>query len=193
MTKRYDKSGFTLIELMVVLTVTSVFLLLAISWISETMNFSSRMKTHQRQHSQLTRLGWNLRTDVRMSQSMTIEDDTRLVLIRRNGQRVVYTISGATLEVEKSTGSQTHRDRFPLASNSRARWDTSGMPESIGLIVSRSGNPVTGSTKNQDDAINRETATAVDPETLPIDVHIFVRINRWPVEYASDNMNRGGP
>ena len=175
--------GFTLIELLVVLSVTGVLMLLTVAWIHETMNFSSRIENHRRQHTQLNRLSWELRADVRMSQTMAIEDDIRLVLKQRDGHQIVYEISGTTIKVRKVFGSQVRREKYTLATNSLIQWDTSGLPESIGLVVTRfHGSPSKSSSNLVDDA---------DQKSHPIDIHIFAQINRRPVGYAVDNIERG--
>ena len=195
MSRRKDRPGFTLLELMVAISVSGAIMLLAIAWIGETAKFASRMSSHQRQHDQLTRLGWQLRTDVRKSQSMTIEDDQRLVLQQGDGQRIVYSISGTTVEMEKSGGTQASRESFPLANGSQIAWDTSGMPDSIGLIVSRSCNGEIVSNKRPDRAGSgiQKNINNNEPEAAPVDIHIFAHVNRWPIKYLSENQNRDAP
>ena len=169
MTRRNDRPGFTLMEIMAVMSVGGLMMLLAIAWIGETTKFASRMRSHQRQHDQLTRLGWHLRTDVRLSQSMTIEDDERLVLRGGDGQQIVYSISGTTIEMEKSGGSQVSREKFSLATGSMIAWDTSGMPDSIGLIVSRDrdGQLAVNESPDRAGSVNRKATNTVESETVP--------------------------
>ena len=193
MSRADHRAGFTLVELVAVISIGSVIMLLAIAWIGETIKFASRTVSHRRQHQQLTRLGWNLRTNVRMSQSMTIENDRRLVLQGADGNRISYSISGSTIEMENSGGTQVSRENYRLAAGSRIQWDTSGMPHSIGLIVSRTphGSTALTTAPNVAGSNNRNTNNAVEPETIPIDVHIFAHANRWDVQYAAENTGGG--
>jgi hypothetical protein len=193
---RYEiRNGFTLLGLLVVMSVGSLLLMLAITWIGETMKFVSRTSNHRDQHQQLTHLGRNLRNDVHLSQAMTMDSDERLVLQGAGDERTVYSISGATIEMEKRTGAQVSRERYPLVAGSVVEWDTSGMPDSIGLIVYRSqiGKPAIGSEQavSADGLSNREVATLVKREALPIDIHIFAHANRW-AGLSSEANQRGG-
>ena len=193
MTRRNGRPGFTLIEMMAVISVGGLIMLLAVAWIGETTRFASLMRSHQRQHDQLTRLGWHLRSDVRLSQSMTIEDDDRLVLRGGDGQQIVYSISDTTIEMKKTGGVQVSFERFPLATGSLIAWDTSRMPDSIGLIVSRNrdGQLAVKERPTVTSSVNAKTINAAESETLPIDVHIFAHVNRWPIKSSNENANRG--
>lgn len=169
MKRHSNKAGFTLIEMVAVISVGGVIMVLAIAWIGETTKFASRIRSHQEQHDQLTRLGWHLRTDVRHSRSMTIEDDGRLVLRQGDDQQTVYSISGTTVEMEKSGGTQTSRERFSLATGSVIAWDDRGMPDSIGLIVARSPD---GRLAVKEDPADVGSKNQKSSEETPIDIHI---------------------
>lgn len=183
------KQGFTLLELTVAMSISGVLFVLTIAWINETMKFSRRMDAHQRQHRQLTRLTWDLRNEVRMSHSMSVEDDTRLILQQSNGQQASYSIRGTTLLVEKQIDSTTTRERYTLDTNSRIHWDTTAMPETIGLIVQRT--PYLTNDQNQDAKVSTTHSEAFPQKDWPVDVHIYARIQRWPIEYASTISNGG--
>ncbi len=193
MSHQNDRRGFTLIEILAVISVGGLLMLLAVAWIGETTKFASRMRSHQHQHDQLTRLGWQLRTDVRLSQSMTVEDNKRLVLHGGDGQQIVYEISGTTIEMEKSGGAHVGRERFALATGSLIEWDTSGLPDFIGVVVTRNRDGMMATRATPADAgFGNEKSNNTSPTgTLPVDVHIFASVNRWPLKYSTANMNRG--
>lgn len=191
---RFDKrNGFTLIELLAVISIGSFLMLLTIAWIGETLGFASRTTSNQRQHQQLTRLGWNFRSDVHLSQSMTMENDKRLVLQRADGHRISYSISGTTIEMENFGGSQVSRESYRLAAGSRIDWDTSGMPDSIGLIVSRTPPGMTPSNAESKVAgANNQNANQPDePEATPIDIHLYAHANRWHVAKPAEQQDGG--
>lgn len=198
------KSGFTLIELLVVISISTVMLSLVTIWIGQTLRFSTLLRNHERQQLQLARLARSLRDDVRLSKSMTIEDGQRLVLESGPQQQTIYTISGTEVQVEKQTGSQIRHDRFRLSVNSQPVWDTDQMPETIGLVIERrfdaverpaTRNPAERTDTNriaiadgeQSDESNRSEFEMTDPKKLPIDIHIFASINRYPVDFISGN------
>ncbi len=194
MSRPDKRAGFTLFELLAVMSIGSVLMLLAVAWIGETIKFTSRTNNHRRQHQQLTRLGWNLRTDVRLSQSMAIDNERRLVLQGNDGHRIFYSISGTTIEMEKSGGSQVSRERYRLAAGSLIEWDISGMPDSIGLIVSRSPYGTTAKAEpDMSGSNNRNINNPVEPKTIPIDIHIFAHANRWEIQYSTENTDGGAP
>lgn len=193
MSRLNNRLGFTLIEVLATMSVGSMMLLIAIAWIGETTKFASRMKAHQNQHDQLTRLAWQLRSDVRLSRSMSIEDGDRLVLRSGDGQQIVYSISGDAVEMKTSGGSQLSRDKFSLATGSLITWDTSGMPNSIGLIVSRNpaGQLAVKARPAEAGSIDATTISPTEAATIPIDIHIFSHVNRWPIKYSTASANRG--
>ncbi len=178
------RTGFTLIEMVFVVSITGILMMMVVGWIHETMRFSARMTSHQQQHRQLTRLAWNFRTDVRMSQSMSLKVGQRLVLLQTEDRKITYTISGTTIVVERTDGSLTQQERFPLAFGTQAKWDSGGLPNSIGLIVSRSPHPPGPRSDAPDEAKN---------ESLLLDIHIFAQIQRWPVRYVIEKSEPGKP
>ncbi len=204
MTGPCRKSGFTLIEMLVVMSISSVMLSLVTIWIGQTMRFSTQLRNLERQQTQLARLARSLRDDVRMSKSMKIEGGQRLVLESGPQQQIVYTISGTEVQIEKQTGSRIRHDRFRLSTSSQPVWDTDQMPDTIGLIIERRFDPIKRPAKHnraeradtnrialtggeQPDKSNRSAVTINDPVRLPIDIHIFARINRHPVDFISDH------
>lgn len=195
MSRRKNRTGFTVLGLLVVMSVGSLLLMVAITWIGETMKFASRTSNHRVQHRQLTHLGRNLRNDVHLCQAMTMDGDQRLVLQGAGDERTVYAISGATIEMEKRMGSQVSRERYPLVAGSLVEWDTSGMPDSIGLIVFRSqiDTPeIEPKEAASDDRLNnRIDGSLAKREALPVDIHIFAHANRW-TGLSSDSSRGGG-
>lgn len=180
------RRGFSLIEMTIFISILSVLLLFLISWIGEAMRFSARTRSHQRQHQQLTRLAENFRSDVRMSESMSVDDDQRLVLSQANGQRVVYQIFAEGIEVRKEKNGVDRQEQFLLAENTQIQWDVTGMPDRIGLIATRDPH----ASREVKDSSTVPMPTANDnsdvASALPVDIHIFAQVGRWPVAYVVD-------
>ena len=117
--KRFNKcQGYSLIELMMVISVATVIMGVNVGWIHQTMKFASSMKQRQRHHQNLTRLAWELRDDVWQSDSMKVNGDSELLLDWNDGTQVSYKISNTSLVVEKreelADGPRINREVFAL-------------------------------------------------------------------------------
>ncbi len=190
--------GYTLIELVVVISMTSVLLVVIVGWLHQSLKFGSAMRQRQQNHRNLTELAWQLRDDVRQSKSIAIEDGTRLVIESPTGNITSYTIldSQSVLEREQS-GSPAQHSQFELSASSIAHWDSAELPEWISLIVvkqpaakqsSALKNP---NNKQAPDPKLAQQAPASDHSELlvelPIDLHLRVGPNRWAGAVMASN------
>lgn len=169
-------SGFTLIELMVVISVTSVLIVMTAAWLNETMKFSARVRGLERHHRQLTRLATKFRFDVRHGESIAVQDRTRLVISYPGGREIVYAIFGNSVQLEELVGNRTRREKYTLARNSMVDWDVSQLPDSIGLVVTRGNTASLTSNKTS----SEEMPILIDKTQMLIDLHVNVSVNRWP-------------
>jgi prepilin-type N-terminal cleavage/methylation domain-containing protein len=170
--------GFTLMELLIVMSIASVLLLVTIGWIHQSMKYASVIKQRQRNHINLTRLAWALRDDVRECQFMSMADENRLVLTSGETQ-ISYTISDSSLMVEKKFGKEAQpmiREAYELPASSTIDWDTSEMPDWITLVVYRGG----PGGPDLDNSLSLEPSTSSSQaSTMPVDLHVRVAANRW--------------
>lgn len=179
MNHRRSPRGYTLIELLLVMSVAVVLMMVNVGWIHQTMKFSSLMKQRQRHHQNLTRLSRDLRDDVRNSKTISMDGENRLVLKLNDDAIVAYAISATSVEVERlNNETMIARESFELAPESNAYWDTSEMPDWISLVVARGRDGLAG-----------QTATESNPTTIAMnqgaaDLHVRVRPNRWDTSLA---------
>lgn len=166
------RDGYSLIELMMVISVAAVLMMVNVGWMHQSMKFASSMTQRHRHHQNLTRLGWAFRDDVWQSESISVVDDNRLVLNWQNGTEASYTISDTSLVVEKqeqlAEGPRTKREVFELASGSIIRWETAELPDWISLTVFRENKGAPGV------APDRNQSESLKPNAVPIDFHIRV-------------------
>ena len=182
--RRSDRrAGISLIQMQAVIAVTGILTVLGTLWAAQTMKFAQRVRGHQRQHNQLVRLARDLRADVHASQSMAVQDPQRLVLKLSDDQTITYEISDETIHVENKTKAQTRQRLYRLSTHSRAQWETEGLPETVGLIVTRLGHaPVPKSLVDSDSEFHEPDELLFDE--LPIDVSIRASKSRWPTRFS---------
>ena len=174
-----QRHGYSLIELLLTMSVAVVIMMVNIGWIHQTMKFSSVMEQRQQTHQNLTRLAWELRDDVHHSSSLSMDGDDRLVLEQNDGTIATYSISGASLNLEKRREDDTiQRETFVLSPNSQVDWDTSELPDWISLVVARAPE---GIAKRR----SGETELRSDTRgTMAVDLHVRVSPDRWNISSA---------
>jgi prepilin-type N-terminal cleavage/methylation domain-containing protein len=186
--KRFKiRRGYSLIELLLVMSVAVVIMLVNVGWIHQTMKFSSLMDQRQQHHQNLTRLAWELRDDVHHSNSLAMDGDDRLVLARNDGTSVTYTISAASLDLTRRRDNTIQRETFGLTSNSQVYWDTSELPDWISLIVAR-GPEGLAKRRSGESELRYEAR-----DSTAVDLHVRVSPNRWnttPVEKVADEESK---
>ena len=170
---RGARNGYSLLELLLVMSALSVLMVINLGWLHQSMKFSSSMTQNQRHHQALTRLAWMLRDDVRECKTMSINGQ-QLLLNCKNGNQVQYTITKTgSVQVKKKalsspTSSNTIREEFKLHPGSNIRWDASELPDWISLIVYRANRGNTGSAKTEARSSDEFS------DSVPIDLHVRV-------------------
>ena len=179
--RRLQKSqGFTLIELIVVISVTSTLATVNVGWIYQTFKFASQMRQRQSHYTNMNRLAVKFRDEVRSSDTIKLEDEDNLVLRFGDGSFVRYMISNSQesveLNVEKwQDDSVVARERFTLMQGTQLRLETTEMPDAISLIVARNSG-----------------IEDKDQSTEIVDLQVRVRPGRWSTD-LSRNKERDLP
>lgn len=175
------RRGYTLIELLFMISIAVILLSVNVGWIHQTMKFSSKMTQRQRHHQNLTRLAWELRDDVRQSQSLAMQDENCLVLRMNDDTNIDYKISGHSIEMERRTGETTiRRERYELSPNSIASWDVSELPDWVSLIVKR----------GREGLAEDPDRSARDNEVTAVDLHVRVSPNRWSTSTSEQDSEK---
>ncbi len=165
------RTAYTLIELVVVLSVSSTLLVVATQWVHQSMKFGAIIRSRDTHHQSLLRLANLLRDDVNSGQAISIEQPDDLMIVTTSSKRVRYTITPIGVRRAMMDGERTiAQDTFSVASTSAIRWIVDEMPRSIGLVIER-GNRLSPS----------RVASAPDESRSRI-VELCVRatVNRWP-------------
>ena len=174
-TQSKNRSGYSLLELIMVISVSGVLLAVSATWMHQSLAFSATINLRQRQHQNLTRLAGDLRDDVRLSIGMSSPDEKQLELEMPGDILIRYVISPSAISVEKRhVDTVFFRDSYGVAAGSDVRWDRSKLPDWISLIVYRK--------LVEADEIERQPRSTVSPEyrDQPVELLIHVGSKRWP-------------
>ena len=134
--RRQLPEGFSLIELLFVIAVTTMLMVVCTKWMHQSMKFSSTVRVRTADHQTLDQLGRQFRMDVRNSQSMALAGDT--LTLKTDSGALTYTIEGRTLVAkEPLTGTNVRTAQYRFHQGIEMRWDTDELPASIGLVVER--------------------------------------------------------
>jgi prepilin-type N-terminal cleavage/methylation domain-containing protein len=137
------RAGFTMLEVLCVLSASSIILVLSASWIHQTMKFSRQIKETQQHHSRLLQLGSTFRSDVRLATKVSLDEKNVLTLRMENSTSVSYTIGDdkhslvRVLTTAETKKPKVHSDYFLLSPRSTIEWDQAEFPDWIGIVVNR--------------------------------------------------------
>ena len=171
------RQAYTLIELAITMTVSSVLMVVSVSWIYQSMKFASRMRVRQANHESLLRIAGQFRDDVHEGVSLKMVSETDLVIETAAGMQrtITYSIhetSVSRVARERDGETVVARDNFPLAATSAIHWDTTALPHTIAIVVNR-GNGLP-------EAVGSTSTT--DNEQRPIDLLVRASLRRIGIQ-----------
>jgi prepilin-type N-terminal cleavage/methylation domain-containing protein len=134
----HSRSGVSLIELLVVMSVGSTIFLIAVGWIHQSMSIASRMKQRELHHGRLMELSRSLRADAIDASEISLEGN-RLEIVSDGKTRVTYTIQSNVLDRRQSLDSTVSVNRFELRRESAPSWIRDETSGSLALVVYRGG------------------------------------------------------
>lgn len=185
------KTGVTLLEVLIVATIGSGFVVLAGVWMHQTFKFSTSIKLRQQSHMTMTRLAWDLRDCVRQAKLIDMDGDSALHIEHENGKVITFQIfeeDPGKLRIEKSVstvignGQQTTtQETFALGPRLNVKWDDSEMPNWINLIITRSIQP---KFKKSDES-ESEPSPPIGREI--VELHVRSGIDPWPGGWIESN------
>ena len=135
------------------------------------MSIGSKLRLRQRHHRNLLTLSRQLRDDVQQGDSISIVDETQLLIAGPDGRSVIYQILPARISYRLLEGEKTIAlDSFEFGPRSQASWNTDAMPRAIELFVNRKlahvGQP----------PLEVDASTISEP---PADLQVLVAVGRW--------------
>ncbi len=133
MITKQRRRGYTLIEIISVMGIFSLLMSISVAWIIQTMRYDSAVRARLNDHKMLLLLDRQLRDDIQRGQSMVM-DDNQLAIDLGNNQLATYALNNNRMVYQQSSGRQ---EIYRFLDSSSAHWETSGMPNSIGLVVQR--------------------------------------------------------
>jgi prepilin-type N-terminal cleavage/methylation domain-containing protein len=171
-----DRRGATLIELSVVISVSSVLLAVSAGWIHQSMKFGSVVRSRQNLHHRLLRLGSQLREDVQQGEALDLFDESKLVIRMNNKLTATFVLLPERVTRIVSEGEQViSQESYSLDPTGEASWDASGLPTTIALTVRR-GSGLSQSVRPKLESIG---------DTRPIDLHVRTTVGRFAVPAES--------
>ena len=188
--------GFTLIELMVVITVSAALLTVVTAWLFQVMSFSSSINRKQRHHQSLLRLESDFRDDIHVAKSIEEKkSDTSqiLKLVMGDHSTVTYEIGPNRHVITKRVyepGATEPRSFEPyrLSNKSESNWSFDDLPDWIALTVTRKQFADLPEASKE----VQQNLQFVAMEEMPIDLHLKVRVNRWQLKKIDQADKQGG-
>lgn len=154
--------GVSLVELMVVMSVSSTLMIVSAGWIHQSLRLGSAIDNRNEHHQSLLRLARQLRDDVQRGVSMEMADDSELLITLDDGSILRYTIRETEVAFRATNADDVvNQDAFKLARRSVCRWDATELPDAITFVTIRA------SSANADVAV---------PVT---DLRIRTSVDRW--------------
>lgn len=164
--QRTSRSGTSLIETVVTISVASTLFLLATAWIHQSFFVASKMRDQGRHHDNLMRLSRQFRDDVHAATSAEMIADANVRLSSPSGS-IEYQVNDNMVSratFHSGDASAVARESFGLLDGADVACELND--DWITLTVTR--------TRGQ-----RSTAMKPDEPTRPSDLHVRVRIGRW--------------
>ena len=170
MIRKRSRRAYTLIELSVVVSVSSALMVVAAGWIHQSMKFGAIVRSRQNTHHILLRLVSQLRDDVQRGKSMVMQGNNELVILASDSVKTTYTISPERITKIVTDGEQVaSQEMFPLVSTSEPSWDATELPSTISLTIVRgSGTPIAAGFKSDS-----------RPSSRAVDLHVRVSADRF--------------
>ncbi len=180
------RSGFTLFELLIAMSISTVLLTVNVIWIRQTMKYARVQKVRQESHQTLTRLGWQFRDDVQTCRKAVV-DGPKLELSFDEGVTAVYQVNDQGISVQRFSGQDKTApqsvDSFKLAPNAIAKWQSDELPNWVGLEVKRGNEtlPVKKADTKKAKSQTKATPKFTPPTLTPNSVDLYLRVspNRW--------------
>ncbi|MFG0253692.1 MAG: type II secretion system protein J [Rhodopirellula sp. JB053] len=182
------RRGSSLIEIMVVLSVSSTLLVLAVGWIHQSIRLASILRSHERHHQSVLRLARQFRDDAHLA--ARVFQNQNEIRFWAEDSEIRYQIDDSTVTRIYQTPSDDeppHRESYQLAVRCQASFDLPPDSDWVTLTVRRrppssAAEPRTSNPDASADSTPREPGKV----GLAADLVVRAAIGRWSDE-RSDN------
>ncbi len=133
-----DTAGYSLVELIVMMSAITMVMSVAVSWIHASMKFGSAVKDRAAVHQQLSRLSEDLRIRIALCDIVSVDDNT--MKLKRDGIETLYVIKNSVIERVHRPKSQDDagNDRleiYSIGNNVEATWGAEELPDWVSLTI----------------------------------------------------------
>lgn len=120
-----DRQGLSLIEVMVMASVTSMMLVMVTSWIHQTIKQSARFRTERREQLAVSQLGQHFRNHVWLSNAAELADSKAVSLTTPSGDQFTYRYKDQQIHFISTdeSGETQALDRFVLPITANVSFD----------------------------------------------------------------------
>lgn len=153
--RRFQVSaGYSLVEMLVMISVLTTVMTVTLSWIHASMKFSSAVKDRAFVHQQLSRLSEDLRTRIALADSIKVDGKT--LELNSEGTQTRYTIKEGVLEREQKSNSADDAsavsiESFRIGRDVDALWGAEELPDWVSLTIRQK--PVTVASESSSSSI----------------------------------------
>lgn len=121
---RRKRQGLSLIEVVVMASVTSAMLVMATGWIHQTMKQSSRFRIEHREQLAFAKLSQHFRKHVWQSETADTSDPNSISLTNQQGHSFKYSLKDQQLDFvhRNASGALQSMERFVLPAFSKATF-----------------------------------------------------------------------
>lgn len=196
------RSGYSLIELLIVISGSAVLMSLVGVWTFKLLQFSVDVRQRHSDSVSMNRLAIDFRRDVRWADQVKIGNDSQLDLHGGDGNLISYRLLnhplGCSIEVQQQKGDQVlRRDEYRLSEKCLVSWDLSELPDWTSLVIYRRPgfnipshwdgkiSPVSSPQLSEPSDSSAAPVSDVDPAVTaveligPIELQIRVAPHRW--------------
>ncbi len=139
------RSGLTLIEMLVVMSVSAVLLSMVGVWTFKLLQFSNHIRQKQDDMYGMNRLAADFRSDVRMANQISIVDQNEIALQYPGDQQITYRLLNddfsSVIQVQQMIGDRiVRREEYRLSEYCLAVWELAEYPDWVSLVICRRSN-----------------------------------------------------
>ena len=165
-----ERSGFTMIHVMVVISMLPLVLIAATTWVHESIKMSKRFKHRRETNVVLNHFSNQFQNDVHSCKSLKLDSDlSQIELTGHEDQKVVFQIQdGQVNKIVTVGGEVVGREDFRLSNEYFAQWDVEAGADRAALKVLRYPTPLSSSAPE-----------SLDAPDAKVELVISAKANRW--------------